>query len=276
MLNGQAYVNIDSSNYQYLSFMNQDPSPKQQSFQLKASLYTLTTLMLLDHELNGLDEQLAKLRHQAPKFFNSAPVIIDLQRLPIDVQHIDFATLKVIVEKHQLVIVGLRHAKEHLQQAARSAGFAILPEAMVNKSSGAQSSERKEKAEVKPAEEVAVAKETVAPEVPNNGTTRLVTQPVRSGQQIYAKNSDLVVLSPVSPGAELLADGNIHAYGALRGRVLAGAQGNSEARIFCHQLDAELVSIAGHYWLNDDLQKYRLEGPVQIFLKGDQLQIEKI
>lgn len=256
--------------------MSQDHSQKPQSFQLKASLYTLTTLMLLDHELSGLDEQLAKLRQQAPKFFNSAPVIIDLQRLPQEIQHVDFATLKAIVEKHQLVIVGLRHANESLQQAARSAGFAILPEAMVNKSSGAQSSDRKERSETKPAEEVALTKDVTVPEMSNSGTTRLVTQPVRSGQQIYAKNCDLVVLSPVSPGAELLADGNIHAYGALRGRVLAGAQGNSEARIFCHQLEAELVSIAGHYWLNDDLQKYRLQGPVQIFLKGDQLQIEKL
>lgn len=256
--------------------MSQEHSQKQQSFQLKASLYTLTTLMLLEHELTGLDEQLAKLRQQAPKFFNSAPVIIDLQRLPEEVQQLDFATLKSIVEKHQLVIVGLRHANEHLQQAARSAGFAILPEAMVNKSSGAQSSDRKERSEAKPTEEITASKDAIVPEAPVSSATRLITQPVRSGQQIYAKNADLVVLSPVSPGAELLADGNIHAYGALRGRVLAGAQGNNEARIFCHQLEAELVSIAGHYWLNDDLQKHRLQGPVQIFLKGDQLQIEKI
>lgn len=256
--------------------MNSENPKKQQSFQLKASLYTLTTLMLLDHDLVALDEQLGKLRHQAPKFFNSAPVIIDLQRLPADTMVIDFATLKLIVEKHQLVIVGLRHASEALQATARLAGFAILPEAMANKSAGAHSGERVLSPEVKVGAELDKPLHEEAETTATIEVTKLVTQPVRSGQQIYAKNGDLVVLAPVSPGAELLADGNIHVYGVLKGRVLAGAQGNNNARIFCHQLEAELVSIAGHYWLHDDLQQYRLQGPVQIYLKGEQLQIEKL
>lgn len=256
--------------------MSQDTFKKPQSFQLKASLYTLTTLMLLDSDLTCLDEQLAKLRHQAPKFFNSAPVIIDLQRLPSTATQLDFAALRSIVEKHQLVIVGLRHASDSLQMAARAVGFAILPEAMANKSAGAHSSERSETAKAAEVEKKELEGEEAPATAGSVEATRIVTQPVRSGQQIYAKNSDLVVLSPVSPGAELLADGNIHIYGALRGRVLAGAQGNSEARIFCHQLEAELVSIAGHYWLHDDLQKYYSQGPVQIYLKGDALQIEKL
>ena len=259
--------------------MNSEIPKKQPSFQLKASLYTLTTLMLLDNDLTLLDEQLAKLRHQAPKFFNSAPVIIDLQRLPKATESIDFVELKRIVEKHQLVIVGLRHGSEALQIKARAASFAILPEAMANKSSGAHSSERILSSEAKSVEADVVKELTATADVnaiQATEQTKIITQPVRSGQQIYAKSGDLVVLAPVSPGAELLADGNIHVYGALRGRVLAGAQGNNTARIFCHQLEAELVSIAGHYWLHDDLQQHRLQGPVQIYLKGDQLQIEKL
>lgn len=261
--------------------MNSENPKKQPSFQLKASLYTLTTLMLLDSDLDALDEQLAKLRQQAPKFFNSAPVIIDLQRLPTTTDSVDFAALKLIVEKHQLVIVGLRHGKDTLQVAARSAGFAILPEAMANKSNGAHSNERAASSEQKTplSDSPDLAKDLAPADAPSTtagDATKIITQPVRSGQQIYAKNSDLVVLAPVSAGAELLADANIHVYGALRGRVLAGAQGNSEARIFCQQLEAELVSIAGHYWLHDDLQQYRSQGPVQIYLKGDQLQIEKL
>ncbi len=261
--------------------MNSENPKKQQCFQLKASLYTLTTLMLLDNDLTALDEQLAKLRQQAPKFFMSAPVIIDLQRLAKETTHVDFSALKAIVECHQLVIVGLRHASPAFQAEARLAGFAILPEAMANKSSGTHSNEKalsKEEASLPPvdiAKELAAAAETSASTMVNEAT-KVITSPVRSGQQIYAKNGDLVVLAPVSPGAELLADGNIHVYGALRGRVLAGAQGNSDARIFCHQLEAELVSIAGHYWLHDDLQQHHLQGPVQIYLKGEQLQIEKL
>ncbi len=260
--------------------MNSENLKKQQCFQLKASLYTLTTLMLLDNDLAALDEQLAKLRQQAPKFFMSAPVIIDLQRLAKATTHVDFVALKAIVECHQLVIVGLRHASPSFQAEARLAGFAILPEAMANKSVGAQSSERVLSKEDKPVPPIEIVKELGTLEATlntsTNEMTKVITSPVRSGQQIYAKNGDLVVLAPVSPGAELLADGNIHVYGPLRGRVLAGAQGNSAARIFCHQLEAELVSIAGHYWLHDDLQQYRLQGPVQIYLKGEQLQIEKL
>ena len=87
-----------------------------------------------------------------------------------------------------------------------------------------------------------------------NYTTKLITHPVRSGQQIYAAGGDLVVLSSVSPGAEVLADGNIHVYGTLRGRALAGVKGNRSARIFCQRLEAELISIAGHYKISEDLR----------------------
>ncbi len=83
--------------------------------------------------------------------------------------------------------------------------------------------------------------------------TRLVTEPVRSGTQIYARGSDLIVTASVSPGAELVADGNIHVYGALRGRALAGAGGDEAARIFCTRLEAELVSIAGRYLVSEHL-----------------------
>lgn len=99
-------------------------------------------------------------------------------------------------------------------------------------------------------------------------------QPVRSGQQVVAKGGDLVVSAAVSPGAEVLADGNIHVYGPLRGRALAGISGNKEARIFCMSLEAELVSIAGSYCLSDAITPHH--GPCQIFLKDDHIHIEPI
>jgi septum site-determining protein MinC len=103
--------------------------------------------------------------------------------------------------------------------------------------------------------------------------TKIIYQPVRSGQQIYAKGGDLIILAAVSPGAEILADGNIHVYGALRGRALAGVRGDTRARIFCHSLEAELVSIAGHYKISEDLQKSGWKTASQIGLIEDKLTI---
>ena len=88
--------------------------------------------------------------------------------------------------------------------------------------------------------------------------------------------TDLIVLNSVSPGAEVIADGNIHIYGALHGRALAGVNGNSSARIFCHKLDAELVSIAGLYQLSDDFAQYKETDGIQVFLDNEKLCIKKL
>jgi septum site-determining protein MinC len=105
--------------------------------------------------------------------------------------------------------------------------------------------------------------------------TRLVIQPVRSGTQIYARGADLIVIAAVSPGAEIMADGNIHVYGALRGRALAGAGGDTEARIFCSRFEAELVSIAGHYLVSEQMPAAERGFPVQITLVDDRLTITR-
>src|SRR5205823_3474714 len=108
---------------------------------------------------------------------------------------------------------------------------------------------------------------------PLRTTARLVNEPVRSGTQIYARGTDLVVTASVSPGAELVADGNIHVYGTLRGRALAGASGDAAARIFCSRLEAELVSIAGRYLVSEQLPAEHRGFPVQIALVEDALTI---
>ena len=102
------------------------------------------------------------------------------------------------------------------------------------------------------------------------------TQPVRSGQQIYAQNKDITVMATVGAGAEVIADGSIHIYGALRGRALAGASDNVNARIFCREFHAELVAIAGHYKVLEEIPKNLLGKAVQIYLEKDQLRIEEL
>ena len=104
----------------------------------------------------------------------------------------------------------------------------------------------------------------------------MITQPVRSGQQVYAPGGDLIVLAPVSAGSELLADGHIHVYGPLRGRALAGVRGDTNARIFCQSLEAELVSVAGQYKVAEDLRRQQWKEAVQISLEGDSLKIEAL
>ena len=167
--------------------------------------------------------------------------------------------------------VALRGGSLALQQSAALNQLAILPESKVEAKprnpvppSTASSAIERPLAQAKPAEQ----KEDL--ETP----TRLITLPVRSGQQIYARGADLLVLAPVSHGAELLADGHIHVYAPLRGRALAGISGDKTARIFCQSLEAELVSIAGQYRLSEDLK----DGPlwktsVQIALEERSLHI---
>lgn len=102
------------------------------------------------------------------------------------------------------------------------------------------------------------------------------TQPVRSGQQVYAAGGDLAVVAPVANGAEVLADGSIHVYGRLSGRALAGALGDEDARVYCTDFRAELVSIAGHYRVFEQIPA-ELEGrAVHCRLDGDRLLIEAL
>ncbi|MCF6391590.1 septum site-determining protein MinC, partial [Mycobacterium sp. MBM] len=125
--------------------------------------------------------------------------------------------------------------------------------------------------------EAQVKKKPEKPPEPVIKPTKIITTPVRGGQTVYAEGGDLVVMAAVSPGAELMADGNIHVYGPMRGRALAGHKGNTKARIFCQQLSAELVSIAGKYKVSEDLRRDPLWGAgVQISLSSDMLNITRL
>jgi len=106
-------------------------------------------------------------------------------------------------------------------------------------------------------------------------STMLITQPIRSGQRLYA-TGDLIIMSQVSSGAEIMAEGNIHVYNTLRGRVSAGIQGNTQARIFCFDLQAELVSIAGNYKVSEDIDAAVRAKPVQIYLENQALIIQNL
>lgn len=262
---------------------------RQTAFQLKGSLFTLTILQLGSPDPDLFSKQLSETVKKAPNFFKNVPIVVDLQKLSYASYKINFNLLNDLLRNHSLIPVGVCGGNEKQQADALEAGFAILP---VNKQN--QTSEVVPEKEEKVAPEVEnkkpeaksmkksadKAKQDEKPTAEKPKATiqksKIIVQPVRSGQQIYAKDADLIVLAPVSHGAELLADGNIHVYGSLRGRALAGINGDKNARIFCKELDAELVSIAGLYQLSDEKKKAAPQKNVQVYVEADRLQFSEL
>ena len=231
-------------------------------FQLKGSMLAITVLELAKNDLERLDQQLAVKVEQAPDFFNNTPLVLALDKLPAECD-LDLPALIALCRKRGLRTLALRSGDSQIIQAAGALDLPVLPP------SGAK--ERKLDLGSK------TSAEPAKPAEPAYRPTRVVTTPIRGGQQVYARDGDLIVLSAVSPGAELLADGNIHVYGPLRGRALAGIKGDTNARIFCQQLAAEMVSIAGRYKVAEDLRRDPLWAEaVQMRLSGDVLNITRL
>jgi septum site-determining protein MinC len=208
-------------------------------------------------------QELAQQIERSPRFFQNAPVVLDLKDAGAFTTTAEFVEAKQLLHEHTLALVGVQNAEPAQLAAATAAGLASFAP------SASQPSRRP------PSPAAAPAAPVQPPPPAPRATARLVTTPVRSGTQIYARGTDLVVTAAVSPGAELIADGNIHVYGALRGRALAGANGDRGARIFCSRLEAELVSIAGHYLVSDQLPPEQQGSPVQIALVDDRLTVTR-
>jgi len=222
--------------------------------ELKGNLLTLMVLYLYDSDRNLIEQQFAEKIAKAKSFFQNAPLVIDLNTLQNSAALVDFAHLVDLFRKHGLVPVGIRGGNAQQQEAALKVALGILPD-------------------TKP-----IAAKTEPQEAPAIQATKdkIVSSPVRSGQQVAALQGDLVVLSAVNPGAEVLAGKSIHVYGALRGRAVAGIHGYSEARIFCRYFDAELISIAGQYKLNEDFDDSVRGKAVHIYLENDRLRIQPL
>ncbi|GAA5213032.1 septum site-determining protein MinC [Corallincola platygyrae] len=238
----------------------------QSALELKGSAFTLSVLKLSSLDIDAVASELGQKIAQVPHFFDRAPVVVDLELL--QGEQIPFEQLKETLESLRLVAVGVTNADEEQRSAAKLAGLAVLTKPVSSKAS-----------KPKPAAQAAppaTSQPAPMPQEPARQETMVIRQPVRSGQQIYAKDSDLIVLGQVSNGAEVIADGNIHVYGTLRGRAIAGAKGDLDARIFCQNLQAELVSICGHYWLSDALQETHWQQAAAISLRDEKLTIDAL
>jgi len=211
---------------------------------------------------------------RAPKLFERAAVVLDfggLARTP------DRATAQALLDALReagVLPVALAYGTSENDALARQLGLPLLakfraqyepPGATVGAASAAIAPQ--------PAPEPAPVAAEAAPTRGGGEPGLVQTAPVRSGQQVYADNRDLTVLAAVGAGAEVIADGSIHIYGALRGRALAGAQGNEKARIFCREFHAELVAVAGHYKVLEELPMELRGKPVQAWLEDGQLRV---
>jgi septum site-determining protein MinC len=223
---------------------------ERKALNIKGSMFTATVLQLQTTDLVAIDKQLTTLTIQAPQFFQQAPTVIDVSAIQAELASLDFHALVYQLKTAGLLPVGLVGADATHAAKAIEAGLPTMPQSK----------------HYKPA---APAPEPIPAKAPN---TMVIDIPVRSGQRIYAKGTDLIIIGSVSHGAEVLADGHIHIYGALHGRALAGAGGDTQARIFCQRLNAELVAIAGLYQLSEAFVDKQL-GAVCISYQQDQLVI---
>ncbi|MCU8028447.1 septum site-determining protein MinC [Shewanella sp. SM73] len=215
------------------------------SLELKGASFTLSVLHINSSDLQAVMTELDHKLAQAPQFFLGAPLVVNLSAIQHD--SLNLSALKDLLISRQLVIVGITGATTVLSKQAKDLGLAIVK-------AGKQSS--------------------TPPPAPRQ--TKIVKQNIRSGQQVYAKNGDLIIFGAVGNGAEVIADGSIHIYGALRGKAMAGAAGDTNAVIIAHSLEAELVSIAGQYWLAENLQQHSSDKSGCIRLNGESLMVESL
>ncbi len=218
----------------------------------------IVTLQVLSGDLELITSGLQEKISQAPGFFQDAPIVLDL--LEPEAQQVDIVALLENLRVEGLVPVAARAKDAAMKASLTEAKLGLLKTRRIDQ----------RQPEERPAavEEVSTH---VAPVEP-----LLRTTPLRSGQQVYAKDCDLILTNHTSAGSEVVADGNIHIYGTLRGRALCGASGNTQARIFCQKLEADLVAIAGRYKLIDDIPGDLKGQAVQIWLENEVLQIEKL
>lgn len=258
---------------------------KEAAFKIKTGTLPVLQLHICTTDITQFKKQLTLRLSQTPDFFANTPVVLDLSAITELGNELDFSALVSFVREQGMCAVGVVGGSALQRVAAEQAGLALFADAP------ARQSARK----VEPP--AVVAELTVQPELPNISPelpevvaapevkeilsapatirpTLVIDKPVRTGQSIYAEGADLVVLAIVNAGAELIADGDIHVYAPLRGKAIAGAHGNTSARIFVQSLEAELLSVAGCFKVFENGIPEDVRGkPAQIHLDGSRLVI---
>ena len=226
------------------------------TFEIKSANFPLVALLLKSTDLAAVSRELTLRFGDIPDFFDQDPLVIDLSPLQAaDQGEIDFPALLDLLGSYRLVPIAVKGGNTAQMAAAQQAGLLPAPDAHLLTSRPAAA----------PASTEPVAQQPQVHAAPLGAL--VIDKPLRSGQQVYARGRDLVVLAMVNAGAEVIADGHIHVYAPLRGRAIAGARGNTEARIFALALEAELLSIAGIYRTSENPLPPEVAGrPTQVRL----------
>jgi len=244
--------------------MNKTDNP---NFSIKSATFDAVRVVVATADLAALRESLAQRLAAAGSFFDNDPVVVDV--MGVDAR-LDWPALIELLREYRMQPIGAVAMGENLLAAAE-AGIAPLPLRPVPPRAVAPVAEA-----AAPAAPAAVADADPAPAEPSPSTL-IIDRPMRSGQRVYARGGDAIVIGMVSNGAEVIADGNVHIYGPLRGKAMAGARGDTSARVFCTHLDPELIGIAGVYRTTDTPLPPEVRGQLaQVRLDGDRLIVEPL
>jgi septum site-determining protein MinC len=258
----------------------------QAACELRSASLTLVTLQLRSIDLAAVAAELGA--RVPPGLFETEPAVLDLSALELDavaLRAVDAAQLRPLMQAHGLALVAVR-GRDAQADWARTAGLPFVSVVVsvgavsapvVERDSG--STEPRVSADVAPsaAQPAPSPAAAASAEAAPPRAAMVVDRPLRSGQQVYARGTDLIVMAAVNFGAEVIADGHIHVYAPLRGRAIAGARGDANARIFAAAMEPQLISIAGTYrTLESDLPADVRGKPAQVRLEGDRLLIEPI
>jgi septum site-determining protein MinC len=228
-------------------------------FQMKGSAFTAIVMDLYNYSTDQFLEQLKQKIDSAPQFFNASPLVLNLASYDGELQAEQLNRVVGYCRELGLQPIACRSVAAKLVSTVIGLGLASLPATNTLTTD--------------------IRVEPIRPTVEKATIFRpskVITKPVRSGQQVYAQGADLILMAGVSEGAEVLADGNIHVYGALRGRALAGVKGDKDTGVFCRQMEAELVSIAGFFILNDKLRQSCWKQTAYVFLEDESIQVTTI
>lgn len=245
-------------------------APSSLCYDIKSADLPLVALLLKTSSIDAVSAALSQQLSDSPGFFDHDPVVIDVSLLPSDLpaSEFDLAKLLSALRQHDLVPLAIKGASNELLLIAQGMGLVDASDARIRRS-------------VPIAEPSRPTPEMIAPVASPILGAMVIDKPLRSGQQVYAKGRDLVVLAVVNPGAEVIADGSIHIYSSLRGKAIAGARGNTNAMIFAHSMSPELISIAGVYRTSENPLPAEVAGlPAQVCLQsgpdGDKLLISPL
>lgn len=229
-----------------MAIVSEDPIPH--CYDIKSADLSLVALLLKTSRIDEVAAALTRQLAESPGFFEEEPVIIDFSALQTHtaLEQIDLLALMRVLRHHSLVPLGIKGANPALLAVAKGVGLVDASDARIRRS-------------------VALAEPQQAvtqpsPSVPLRLGALIIDKPLRSGQQVYARGRDLIVLASVNPGAEVIADGHVHIYAALKGKAIAGARGDTHARIFAQSMEPELLSIAGVYRTSENALPHDVMG----------------